>query len=227
MNLNFHISRRLLNIYTRFSMYVIIGVVIILVLAAYLLLIGPKWTDISSVGLNDYQREQNSLDADKQYLEALKTLVAKYNSISQSRIDEITQIVPTGDQIPALFVQIEAMVQDAGMTLQDVKFETATDATQTTAGNLQTLNINMQVKGGNQYADMKQLLDIIEKNQRLLDLVSVNFTLNNADIVSAEGANDGSYQLLLRTYYLNESKATTVGSSSDINDILQQIQTQQ
>lgn len=227
MNLNFQISRRLLGLYTRFSLYVILGVAAALILIGYVLLIGPKWTEISSVGLSDYKKEQLRLDADKEYLTALQTLVAKYDAFNQSRLDEIEQIIPTGDQLPALFVQMEAMVKDAGMQLDSISFETNAEASVTTSSPLNTLNIAIQVSGGARYTDMKLLVDTIEKNQRLLDLVSIAFTLDETDIVAAEGAQGGSYQLTLRTYYLSETSLTDPsGQTPDPNTFLQGIEEQ-
>lgn len=229
MNLDIRLSRQLLSFYTRFSLYIIIGIVALLVLIGYTLLIGPKWTEISSVGLSDYKNEQARLDNDKEYLEALKSLVAKYNTINQTKIDDISKIVPTGDQLPALFVEMEAMATDAGMDLETVTFSTETNtAVATSTGGLKTLTISMNIKGGSRYSDMKQLIDTIEKNQRLLDLISISFTLDETDVVSVDETTGGAYTLSLRTYYLDEPAvaSTPATQNPELDAILQNINAQ-
>lgn len=225
---NFKISRRVINLYTRFSSIVTIATVVLLALLGYVTLLGPKWDEIRSVGLNDYAREQRRLEADKEYLAELAKLVAKYNAINQATVQQIEQIVPTDEQLPALFVQMEALAADAGMQLDSLTVTTTAAESIPTSSALKTLNLEMQISGGARYSDVKVLLDTIEKSQRLLDVVSVSFTLEGTEIVSIEGGEGGVYVLSLRSYYLQspDEAATSPDQATEFQNFLQNVNAQ-
>ncbi|MFH0951818.1 MAG: hypothetical protein V1838_01365 [Patescibacteria group bacterium] len=226
LGLNFKMNRKVVNFYTKFSRFVAIGVIILLGLIGYLLLLSPKWEEVSSVGLNDYAQEQDRLEEDKMYLTELKKLVANYNNISQRITSDLEIVLPSQYDLPALFVQMEALAKAAGASLTSVNFAPGSEA-DINGGNaqLKVVNIGLSLGGGSRYSDAKNLLDAIEHNKPLLDVVSITFSLEETETVSLV-ENTGSYSVNVRTYYIDTSAPSSVNTSIDqqIQDLLDKSQ---
>ncbi|MFC1662816.1 hypothetical protein ACFL04_01455 [Patescibacteria group bacterium] len=221
--LNFRISRKLINLYVKYSRYITIGVAVILVIVGYALLIGPKWNEIRLVGLNDYAREQRKLEDDKVYLGELEKLVTKYNGINQAILSDIDEVLPDRQDLPNLFVQMEALAIDAGATMSNISFSTTESEALSESVQLKVLDIDIELDGGNRYNEVKALLDIFERNKRILDLISISFSLEGTETVSLDKEVSGDYNLNLRTYYLDTAQAAAPTSEADLEELLKQL----
>ena len=218
--LNFKISVKIISLFTRYANYITIGVVVLIAVFGYLSFISPKWDEVRSVGLNDYSKEQTKLENDKVYLSELKRLVSKYNNLNQVLLSNIEAILPESEELPAMFVQMAAMIEDAGMELSSVSFSTSAEPVGEGTSSVKVLVVELQVTGGTRYDDVKVLLNTIEKNQRLIDIISLKFNIDESEIISLEeDRTEGTYTINARTYYLRSDE---VSEDQDL-DILELI----
>jgi Tfp pilus assembly protein PilO len=76
---------------------------------------------------------------------------------------------------------------------------------------LRNVSVSLSISGGTTYADLKKFLDVVERNLRVLDIVSINFNTvlpgttqpGETAPVSGTEVQIPSYSLVLQTYYFN------------------------
>ena len=175
-----------------FKLFSLIIPVIILG-CGYLYLLKPKYIYLKETGSLTLQSLKKSLLTKKEYLENLKKLKKSYNNLSMEDREKLEEILNWDKDIPNLFVHFENLVEKRGMTLASINFAEGKGE-----GAIKTLNIDLAVAGGN-YQILKDFLDDLEKDIKIIDVDSVIF--------SAEG-----YNLALKTYYLTKSGIKNVPS---------------
>jgi hypothetical protein len=155
---------------------------------------------------------QNILIKKKQ-LDALKILKEEYQKLEGLEIQKLLVILPFKKNIPDLFKQIEDITQKSGVTLLSlniteggvidilnvdknkiVKNNPSADEKKeifsTENKNLKSLNISIEI-GGVDYFTLKVFLNNLEKNIRLIDVISFDFD-----------SSQKFQKMNLRTYYL-------------------------
>lgn len=181
----------------------ITGVLIILILLiGYFVLIGPQYNSLKEKGILNYQAQREKLANRKAYLDKLKELQAKYAQLNTKDLESLSYFLPVGEDIPGLFVQAEALAKDNGLVLQNigvnqpaVSSDKAGITVKKESAGIGTLSLVMTLTGGSGYGGLKSFLDSLEKNVRLFDVESVNF--------SPDGQN---YSVNAKTYYLTQSQ---------------------
>ncbi|MFH1028380.1 MAG: hypothetical protein V1791_10290, partial [Pseudomonadota bacterium] len=144
-----------------------------------------------------------------------------YRGISQAMIDNIEELLPSREDLPTLFIQMQALAEDAGTELMSVSFAAGTiDAAMARDSQLRALDIDLKLSGGTKYDDVKSLLNTIEHARPLLDVTSISFSLEGTETVALESAG-GEYSISLRTYYLD---TTASSPAADINASLESLQ---
>jgi len=137
--------------------------------------------------------QEETLKIKNQELADLKALEKNYTQASKEAVDAL-QALPSPAQIAELLIQLEALAKESGMgfaSLGITKEETAGKA-------YQTLVLTLKVSGT--YKNLKTYLDAVEKNLRILDISSIDFS---ATPISPEGPKDVfEYTVLMRTYYI-------------------------
>jgi len=165
---------------------------------------------ISSVGalkaevMTGVLSEQDNLNKQLDYLvEAQK---AKY-SISESDIDNIEKIIPTDPNTPQIFTTLEAISKEVGVTIGTINFSLLdapkkesipsedsqaqfSEQVENTKDGVSAIEINLSVSAG-PYDEFKNFLDKVEKNMRLMDVVSLTYSPSGE-----------SYGLTVRSYYM-------------------------
>lgn len=187
------------------------GAVIVIILGiGYLSFLAPKVTELRRVGSLDLVQTDEQLALKEDVLTATKSVVGKFDSLQAEKFEKLSKILPSEDDIPSLFVQMESLAIASGLVLGSVSFadlgaETPTnpilapssvDETTTrapTAG-LRQLSITMSVSGSDGYANLKRFLTNLESHIRLLELQSFVYA------PSASGLEE--YQISAKTYYL-------------------------
>ncbi|MFA6459884.1 MAG: hypothetical protein WCV73_01330 [Patescibacteria group bacterium] len=198
----------------------IVGAVIfvIILLLGLLLFIYPKYQAVSQSSQADVPSQQAELailDNYESKVVELEKLINTAQSKYAAEVKILEQILPDEPNIPELIAQTDALVQRSGFKISALSFTNSEldekelskkrpakpDAIELAlpplGKNIQAVNITLNVAGGD-YNAFKILLDKIEKNIRLLDIVSVGFTSGNGQM---------DYTLALRTYYLSAVKA--------------------
>lgn len=226
MRLPEFISRWLIDFWRWFALatIVVIGGI------GYLALLAGKIETVRTEGLVKRTQTAERLAADTAYRNALKASADEFAvKISSADRATVAAFIPTGSDFPTLLLTVQDIVQRAGLTLADLSVTevgqvTAAGATAdatATAGsgtavaqaatvqgvNLRTQDVSVTVNGIRSYADVKNLVAIIESSRRLFDVISINFNLST-NLGQAEGtANEGSpISFTLRTYYLPVSQ---------------------
>jgi Tfp pilus assembly protein PilO len=186
-------------------------VILLLVLSTYLILL-PKYRQISDEGYLDYEQKQSTLETRKKELLELKELQEELSNITTIEMARLEKILPTSKEIPDIFLQMESLARESGLSVSRVSVseggarQTGTDSSSITGrskktkavqtSGIQTITISLSVEGKTTYDSFKILLDNIEDNMRIVDLDSLSY------IPPVEEEDEASFSLSLTTYYM-------------------------
>ena len=159
----------------------------------------PMWDEISVL------RAESKVIADNlaqlKEVEALRDqLLNTYNSIPKSDIARLEEFLPAKAGTEDLLVSMENFTKALGIQLKNINFSAVSSAVQTLPdGTLapadpklySTVNYNLTVSAS--YEAFRSLIDVFEKNLRLVDVSDVTFT-------SADGGTYG-FALKVKSYY--------------------------
>ncbi|MFA6391837.1 MAG: type 4a pilus biogenesis protein PilO [Patescibacteria group bacterium] len=195
----------------KYFKYIQVAVIVILLISSVYLILLPKYRQISGEGYLDYENKQLTLDAKKKQLVELNELKNDLSQISTAETERLGKILPSSSQIPDIFLQMESLALESGLTVNSVSIkdsgaaQNAASSNQTAPngksavtnklGAIKTITVSLSVKGDTTYESLKILLDNIENNMRIVDLDSLSF-------VPPLDEEEGSFSLNLNTYYL-------------------------
>ena len=119
-------------------------------------------------------------------------LLTRYNSIDPAAIDKIRKFLPANSALSDLFIDVNTMAAQSGIRISNISFSEndPPPARLPEVGN--ALTITLGVEGS--YEQFRSFLGLLEKNLRLIDVVSINLTQKPA------GAGMG-FTILLKAYY--------------------------
>lgn len=123
----------------------------------------------------------------------LENLTKQYNQ-RLTDINSFNQVIPEGQKIPELLVNLEALASENGLTFSSVNF-TPKDLK---APGVKTLILAVRVKGS--YPAFKNYLSAMEKSLRIFDVISISFggISRGASIINE---NNIDFNLTVNTYY--------------------------
>lgn len=98
----------------------------LVLIVGYLVFLNPKVSEIRKVGFFDLQRSRNQLELKQYILEATKSLTKKYNDLNVQNTTALASFLPKEPDLPALFVQTEALAIAAGLQMENVNFSLPT-----------------------------------------------------------------------------------------------------
>lgn len=152
----------------------------------------PLYNNVNAA-LEIKKQNENNLNDRLKLSANLKRLTDQYNE-RLSDIESFNKIVPEGQNIPELLVNLEDLASRNGLFFASVNFKTKDFK----APDFKTLIMEIKVKGS--YSAFKNYLEDMEKSLRIFDVMSVSFSgiapgqeninLNNID-----------FNLLVNTYY--------------------------
>ncbi len=136
-------------------------------------------------------------------------LIATYNSISKTDLDNLKTLLPDNVDNIRLIIQINSLATKNGLSLlRNVDYQTDQDAAAATA--LQNPNaakvpygefaISFQTTG--QYKNFLAFISDLEQNLRLVDVTKVDFIPTDTSAQSA--AVSMTYKVTLKTYWLKQ-----------------------
>lgn len=142
---------------------------------------------------------------DKQILLAKVEKLQKSYEENKESLEKTDYILPSDEDIPNLIVQFESLALEAGLILEEVSFSTkegaggkARTAREIEKGAIakdyQTMTASLKLIGT--YSGIKGFLRLIEENMRLMDVDSVDFSLEETELGSFF-----NFDLSLTTYY--------------------------
>lgn len=177
-----------------FSPFLIVIAAVLFAGAAYFLLFFPKLRLIVKGGDLDLARIETLIGDEERRKAVLDSLEAKYKGLNPERKEKVQQMVPLEQDIPGLFVELDAIAQQNNFTLTSV--DTTQDVKVTHTGGRKPTTIAANFSGGS-FAYFAQLVRDIERSRRVLDVGSVVFTPNS-----------GTYSLTMTAYNLDKEYAT-------------------
>lgn len=202
--------------------WVSFSVITIIVLLGYYFFLNPKLSEIRRVGVFDLARTKEQLELKRDIYQTTKELHDRYNQLNLENVELLAGLLPDRQQLPELFVQVEALALASNLRLDNVGFaEVGTTSAATRAAapatgeggaaaaktppapqaaavrsrqTLKKLSVTFSVSGGNGYSDLKKFLANVESSLRLLDVQSLSYTPGE----------DERYQINAITYYLQQ-----------------------
>ncbi len=128
----------------------------------------------------EYANKQAALDQQRNILANVQSILSKYQSIPQLN-EVISLALPADDDVASAFEQLYAIASDSGLTIQQFSANTSialksaptkASKTQVSLKPVGTAQISMTLAGS--YASIKQFVQTIEKNIRIMNLVSLH-----------------------------------------------------
>ena len=120
-------------------------------------------------------------------------LLARYNSIDPAAIDKIRKFLPAGSALSQLFIDIDTMASQSGVIISSIAFTESEPAPASLPEVGNALSITLKVDGT--YDQFRAFLGLIEKNLRLIDVVSISLVGKTEEVAGI------GFEVKLRAYY--------------------------
>lgn len=161
----------------------------------------PKVQDI--LGLREDIKTQKDKFSEKQIVLGKVEKLTKTYEENQEDLERVSYILPSGQDIPDLIVQLEALAFESGSIIESVEFSSekkTTKAEQIRAGEQGVVKdyrgLNISLNLASTYSGFKNFLRLVEENIRLMDVNSIDFSTQ-----SSEGSQLINFNLSITTYY--------------------------
>jgi Tfp pilus assembly protein PilO len=197
----------------------IIAAALCLIVIFFLLSV-PAWDSFSAVK-TEIDLKNQDLAETKDSLAKISELQEKYKN-NQDEIEKLADILPKQQDLASLLVQAENLAVANGLVMNSINFTEIKDTTppsampeeplmknttgeeingqavlkQSTRSDYKILQLNMDLKGS--YDSFKKYLKEVEKNMRLMDIISLN--LSGAGGGGTENLSS-SFNVSARVYY--------------------------
>ncbi len=185
--------------------FLILADAIVIGLLIFLLIL-PSYKKMEDIN-NKIISSEETLEEEQEILNNLKEIREEYQQVKDD-MEKINMVLPQGEEIPELLVQLEAMVLDAGLFCESIKPISTEEEVGSTTEEFQDqkeakkivsyrpLDISVELSGN--YKSFKKYIDNLEKNIRITNITSI--TIDKPD--SEEGGeNLFDFTLELKTYY--------------------------
>lgn len=117
--------------------------------------------------------------ADKQaQLNTLQKRLQSYNKLSPELLEKLDESLPTEPREVDLLVNIQALVEASGLTLQSISIDSGESVSTGGAKEVRTLNITLSLEGMS-YSHLKRFISNVESNNRLLRLSDLSYSPGN------------------------------------------------
>lgn len=196
--------------------------------AGFYFFVNPLYKEVTTARseikyYNSSLQNSNTLKAEKE------KLTSKYNSIKPEDLDRLQKMLPDGVDNVRLILEIGKIARPYGMVLRDIKYDSSTkNDTTSSAKNVDNVdndtnkaNPNLQ-KAGNpnygvwnlefstqgSYANFLSFLKDLESNLRIVDISSIDFTVESPNAGSRSAVSAGTqsdfykYNFKIKTYWL-------------------------
>lgn len=176
------------------------GILTVLIVAGggYFLIIAPKLAGIQGSTSKDVAEKQALIQANEAEIQRLRSLEEDLQSVTASEQRRLESVMPSAAELDDLYVQFSDLASGLGLSMVSLGFsDTGSSATgeekQQLDGDIQTLDVTFTVDGVEGYDGLKQLLDTLHNNLRLIEMNSLSYTPDTTQ-----------YSLVLKLYYFNE-----------------------
>lgn len=164
------------------------GLVIILLVAGYLIVLGPKWRVNEDQPEFSLTRVQQELDNQQAKLQQLENLIKEYKSLPAAHFTKVAEFLPADNDAPILFTHLDAIAKVNDSALLNVAVAEVSDRELIEQRVREGLNLPNNIKvvnltadflvppGSGGYPFFEDLITSVENNLRLLDIEYINFS---------------------------------------------------
>ena len=203
----------LTNFVKNYSVYLIIGQVVVVLLIGYWFLLRPQIKIMRSQTISFTQEsdtKENELLKLKEKITELDAMLSAYNDLSSIEQEKINATIADDLELEDIFAQLNTLVRVNGLILEaiDLKEGKSTSASsrsqrstssrapvetiKTAPAGVEEADIELAVIGVT-YPALKSLLASLENNSRFFDVQSMNYNIKGQ-----------SLSLIVKTYYLSK-----------------------
>lgn len=193
---------------------ILIGVSI----GVFLMFTSPFYKEVNSLrsevtAYNEALNNAKALEAERD------KLTQKYSSISPANLEKLQKLLPDSVSNIRLILEIEKLAAPYGMVLKDVTYDALkpeaemeangiTNNTKTNNNNNDTLSnkeykawdLGFSVQGN--YYNFLNFVRSLEKNLRIVDMNSIEFSSESEGGLSPTSSNNYKYNFKIKTYWL-------------------------
>lgn len=182
--------------------------------AGFFLFTNPYYKEV--VALKDQVDSYNEALNNSKSLEAERDkLTQQYNSIDRNNLVKLERMLPDSVDNIRLILEIEKLAIPYGMILKDVKYDTKTQEEDTTLAlkNAKTATAEennkeygtweLEFSTQGSYFDFLNFVKDLEKNLRIVDISSVEFSSKTGTgLAATQPSNNYKYTFTIKTYWL-------------------------
>ncbi len=175
---------------------IMVVIVVVLLASAYFVLLRPKFNRTKLAIQENMEQQQKLYSEQQKKLTNLQTIATLYKKINLTDLNKFNNILPNNYVKEKLFGELEEIINRHGFVVSSISIDTKIDETIVPGRSLQLGLVGLQFSVRTiDYAGFKNLLRVLENNQRLFDIKQVSFSPsgNTADF-------------LLETYYYKNPK---------------------
>ena len=154
----------------------------------------------------------NALNNSKALENERDKLTKKYNSFDVTNLEKLSKLLPDSVDNIRLILEIEKIAAPYGMVLKDVKYDTEAKDTKPTVGLQNNLNAQLARKDygvwklgfstQGTYSNFVNFVKDLEKNLRIVDVVSVEFSSSSGIGANPALSSIYKYDFQIKTYWL-------------------------
>jgi Tfp pilus assembly protein PilO len=173
-------------LWVRYYKSVLALMVIAIAVVGWFVVVGPLYGDYAAL---DVAAKHDEYETNKRVLDNFNNIKEEWESISEQDKQKLDYFLPTGKDIPGLVAMLDTMAKQSGFVATKISLSYSEEPLEDMPEVFPVL-VSMSVEGGS-YSGLKQFIDKIENNLRILDIGSLSFQ-------SAKSI----YVLNIYTYYL-------------------------
>lgn len=173
-------------------------------IGVFVMFVKPRYESLQALRTSVAAANAN-LETAAKLTESREALIASYNSISKSDLDNIQTLLPDSVNNIRLIIQINSLATKNGLSLlRNVDYQAEDAALGANADTTRPYGefvISFQTAG--QYQNFLAFLADLEKNLRLVDVTKVEFVINESP-TAQNPASSMLYKITLKTYWLKQ-----------------------
>lgn len=182
-------QEKILYIIERYFKFILFIVFVFILIIGYFIVLGDKYSsyikskNITLVGISDSIK---NLENDKRLIQN-----AKKANLTMEEERLIYMAIPKTFDFSSIVSQLTSLSNSYNFNVNNIEVTKAEISEEISSNQgIKSTRISLSVSGGN-YEEFKRLLSAIETSSMIFDVLSVNF------------GSGGSYDLVIRSYYLN------------------------
>jgi len=175
---------------------IMVAIVIIILAVAYFVLLQPKFQQTKLAIQDNLEQQQRLYQEQQKKLADLQAIAALYKNINSTDLTKFNSILPDDYIKEKLFGELEEIITKHGFMISSISINPQIDEiiVPGTSPRLGFIDIQFSIETID-YAGFKNILKVLENNQRLFDIKQVDFSPSGS-----------SADFLMTTYFYKTSQ---------------------